>query len=121
VAEDDVAAARWFGLGAQQGDAMSQFNLGLMYSNGDGVAKDYVEAVNWYRRAAQQGDARTQVHFGIMYAQGTGVAQDSVHAYAWSNLVEPGGGAGRQGGFEQQRCDSQANDTHANCAGAGSR
>jgi TPR repeat protein len=45
---------------AEQGDAAAQFNLGLMYRNGEGVPKDYAEAANWYRKAAEQGVAAAQ-------------------------------------------------------------
>ncbi|KAB2645301.1 MAG: SEL1-like repeat protein, partial [Verrucomicrobia bacterium] len=41
---------------AKQGDADAQFNLGVCYESGNGVAKDYVEAVKWYRKAAEQGN-----------------------------------------------------------------
>ena len=40
---------------AEQGDANAQFNVGLMYGNGQGVIQDYAEAVKWYRLAAEQG------------------------------------------------------------------
>ena len=36
-------------------NARAQFNLGVMYANGDGVPKDAAEAVKWYRKAADQG------------------------------------------------------------------
>ena len=42
---------------AKQGDADAQYNLGLMYRNGQGVPQDYKTAVKWYRLAAEQGDA----------------------------------------------------------------
>ena len=41
---------------ANSGHAEAQFNLGLMYFNGDGVTKDDVKAVKWFRKAANQGD-----------------------------------------------------------------
>ena len=48
---------KWYRKGADQGDAQAQFNLGVCYSYGLGVAKDHVEAAKWYRKAAEQGDA----------------------------------------------------------------
>ena len=33
---------------AEKGDALAQFNLGVCYDNGQGVAKDKVEAAKWY-------------------------------------------------------------------------
>ena len=45
---------------AEQGNAVAQFNLGLMYDKGQGVRQDYAQAVQWYRKAAEQGDAQAQ-------------------------------------------------------------
>ena len=36
---------------------MAQYNLGVCYYNGDGVAQSYAEAVKWFRKAAEQGYA----------------------------------------------------------------
>ena len=43
-------------LAAEQGYAPAQYNLGVMYANGEGVAKNDEQAVKWYRKAAEQGD-----------------------------------------------------------------
>ena len=32
---------------ADKGEAWAQFNLGVIYANGQGVPQDYVEAVKW--------------------------------------------------------------------------
>ncbi|MBE0616885.1 MAG: sel1 repeat family protein [Proteobacteria bacterium] len=45
---------------AKQGDAGAQYNLGLLYANGQGVPQNYTEAANWYRKAAEQGNASAQ-------------------------------------------------------------
>jgi hypothetical protein len=42
---------------AQQGHILAQYNLGLMYVNGQGVPQDYAAAVNWWRKAVEQGYA----------------------------------------------------------------
>jgi TPR repeat protein len=76
---------------AEQGDAKSQFNLGLMHENGQGVPQDYAAAVSWYRKAAEQGNALAQGNLGAMYANGQGVPQDYVTAHMWLNLVAAGG------------------------------
>ena len=41
---------------AEAGDAESEVELGLRYTNGEGVAKDYVETYEWLLLAARQGD-----------------------------------------------------------------
>ena len=43
---------------AEQGDAEAQYNLGLMYSNGVGIAPDDAEAMHWFRLAAEQASPR---------------------------------------------------------------
>ena len=48
-------ALRIFKSLAVQGLAKAQYNLGVMYENGQGVAQDYTEAVKWYRKGADQG------------------------------------------------------------------
>jgi uncharacterized protein len=68
---------------AEQGDAIAQGKLGLMYEEGQGIPKDYTEAVRWYRRAAEQGDAIAQTKLGLMYEEGKGVPKDYAEAVRW--------------------------------------
>ena len=63
-------------LAADQGQASTQYNLGVMYATGRGVLKDDAEEeVRWYRLAAEQGDAAAQFNLGVMYAKGAGRSQ----------------------------------------------
>ena len=50
---------------AEQGVAFAQYNLGVMYANGQGVPQNYKTAVKWYRLAAEQGDADAQIKLGV--------------------------------------------------------
>ena len=50
---------------AEQGDAVAQFNLGLIYLDGLGVTPDYIEARRWWRASAEQGSADAQFGFGV--------------------------------------------------------
>ena len=68
---------------AMAGDVDAQFNLGVMYANGEGVRQDYVKAREWYEKAAAQGNADAQFNLGLMYANGYGVRQDYVKAREW--------------------------------------
>ena len=78
---------------AEQGDAAAQFNLGVMYANGEGVPKDASQAVTWYRKAAEQGVAQAQFNLGVMYASGEGVAENYVQAAKWLYLAQANGEA----------------------------
>ena len=80
---DYATAIRKFRPLAEQGDAGAQYNLGLMYRNGQGVPQDDAEAMKWYREAAEQGDARAQNNLGVMYGEGKGVPQDYAKAMKW--------------------------------------
>ena len=72
---------------AEQGDAAAQFNLGVMYYRGEGVAQDDKAAVKWYTKAAEQGHVGAQTDLGLMYESGQGVAQDYVMAHMFFNIA----------------------------------
>ncbi|OGW23487.1 MAG: hypothetical protein A3K09_05680 [Nitrospinae bacterium RIFCSPLOWO2_12_FULL_47_7] len=71
---------------AERGNAAAQFNLGVMYTNGQGVQQDHAEAVRWFLMAAMQGYVNAQRNLGAMYTMGRGVRQDYVQGYFWSEL-----------------------------------
>ena len=84
---DYVTALRLWRPLADQGNARAQFNLGIMYINGEGVAQNYKEAAKWLRLAADQGIADAQYSLGSMYERGLGLVQDYVRAHMWYNLA----------------------------------
>ncbi len=83
---------------AEQGHAMAQYKLGLIYERGQGVPKDYYDAVKWFRRAAEQGHANAQYRLGLGYSQGQGVPKSYVQAYMWWSLAALDGHQ-KAGGF----------------------
>jgi len=97
----DYAAAlnEWRPL-AEQGDAPSEFNLGLLYYDGHGVPQDYSEAARWFERSAEQGYTKAQHNLGAMYGAGKGVKRDYVQAYKWLSICAAAG---------DQGCESQRN------------
>ena len=76
---------------AEGGDTTAQWNLGVMYGNGEGVPQDDEEAVKWYTKAAEQGDVDSQNNLGLMYYNGEGVPKDLVQAYAWYDVAKANG------------------------------
>ena len=88
---DYATAVRLFRLAADQGDAIAQQYLGVMYIDGEGVPQNYAEAFKWYRLAADQSITNAQLCLGSMYATGKGVTQDYVRAHMWFNLAAAGG------------------------------
>ena len=95
---DYAAALREWRPLAKQGNANTQYNLGIMYNNGRGVPQDFAEAVKWYRKAAEQGMAEAQVNLGVMYMyyNGHGVPQDLAEAVKWNRMAAEQGDAGAQ-------------------------
>ena len=53
-----MEVVRWFEITADQGLAVAQFHLGLMFANGFGVTQSDMEAARWHRIAADQGYAK---------------------------------------------------------------
>jgi TPR repeat protein len=78
------------------GPAVTQFNLGLMYQSGRGVARNEATAVTWYQRAADQGYADAQFYLGVAYWNGRGVAQNKATAVTWYQRAADQGRASAQ-------------------------
>jgi hypothetical protein len=90
---DYVHAAKWYGKAAAQNHPLAQFNLGMMYARGQGVAQNDGEAVTWIRRAAEGGDAAAQFNLGTRYHRASvsglemDAAESQIEAYKWFHLA----------------------------------
>lgn len=112
---------------AESGHAVAQFNLGLMYAKGRGVAQNEKEAVRWYRRAAEQGHVDAQNNLGFMYATGRGVEINHAEAVMWLRRAAEQGDADAQynlgvmymKGHGVRRDQSQAASWYRKAAGQG--
>ena len=80
---------------AEQGNATAQYNLAVMYDNGQGVPQNFNEAAKWYRKAAEQGEAKAQYNLAVMYAKGQGVPWNDIVAYALCNVAAAGNSSER--------------------------
>ncbi len=93
---DYATAVRLLKLAADQGHARAQFNLGLMYFNGEGVTQNYQEAARLYKLAADQGLANAPYNLGWMYFNGEGVTQNYQEAVRLFKLAADQGHAQAQ-------------------------
>jgi uncharacterized protein len=84
---DFVTALRELEPLAKQGHSDAQYNLAVMYENGQGVTQNYKTAVKWYILAAKQGHSVAQFNLGSMYYTGTGFSQDYKTAEKWFVLA----------------------------------
>ena len=84
----DYIAAYWVWLPlADEGDEEAQFNLGILYNLGQGVAQSKERAAAWYRRSAAQGYAAAQFNLAVMFANGDGIPQNNALAYTLFDLA----------------------------------
>jgi S1-C subfamily serine protease len=83
VTQDIEQGVKWTRKAAEDGDVISQHNLGYIYANGLGVVKDSTEAFKWYKKAAEQGFIGGEFEVGASYFEGSGVPQDYIEAVKW--------------------------------------
>jgi TPR repeat protein len=66
VRQDDIVAVYWYGLAAEQGHALAQYNLGGMYGSGRGRGARPVRAYMWMLLAADTGDRSASANKAIV-------------------------------------------------------
>lgn len=76
---------------ADQGSAIAETMLGVMYTRGQGVAADPATAAGYWLRAASRGYAPAQLAFARALASGAGVGRDPAAAWLWASLAARGG------------------------------
>jgi uncharacterized protein len=68
---------------AQGGEADAQNQLGIHYSDGQGIPQNYQEAKYWFKKSADQGHAGAQVNLGTLYSLGQGAPFSDPMALFW--------------------------------------
>jgi TPR repeat protein len=76
-----------FRASAAAGSAFGQYELGLAYAHGRGVAQDDAQAMTRYRAASAHGYAPAQNNLGVLYQKGEGVPVDLSEAAKWYHLA----------------------------------
>jgi uncharacterized protein len=104
---DPELAAGWFFRSAEQGYADAQFNLGLMYANGEGVEVDTSLAVDLFKQAAEQGNVDAQNNLAAMYYTGEGIDRDVDKAIEWFEKAAKQGNAEAQANLDAIRAAGQ--------------
>ena len=78
-------------VGAEGGNAVSQYQLGMMYYSGLGVAVDFEQARPWLEKAAAQDDPDAVGHLGTFYYGGRDVTPSLRRARElWARAIELG-------------------------------
>ena len=82
---------------ANQGDTLSQFNLGILYEQGLGVEQDLLRAVGFYTLAASADYAEAQVNLAnILYSWTNDSPENIEHAVYWWKQAAQSGNADAQ-------------------------
>ena len=88
----EIALREWTPL-AERGDAKAQYNLGVMYENGEGVSQHYKTAAKWYRASAEQDFPPAANALGELYLWGAGMGEpggiliDLASALKWITIA----------------------------------
>lgn len=86
----------WTATGDVGATADEQFNLGVMYEEGRGVAADPTQAARWYYCAALRGHAAAQNNFGATVEHGEPSDGHLARAADWYRLAADQGNAEAQ-------------------------
>jgi hypothetical protein len=95
-AGDLAGAFEWCQRAADGELAWAQYNLGLMFQKGEGLAPSDAEAAHWYRLAASQGFADAQLRLADLYYLGQGVPRSYTQAAHWYRRAAEQGNARAQ-------------------------
>ena len=81
---DYVRALKLLSPLAEQGNAVAQLKLGIIFSRGETTnAPDHVAALQWFTKAAEQGEVEAQFELGRIYRDGLGTRVDGKAAVYW--------------------------------------
>lgn len=81
--QDYLTAYQEFKKLASEGVREAQYNLAMLYKDGNGVMQDKETAAHWFRKAADQGLAEAEFQMGRAYDKGEGVKQSDEYAALW--------------------------------------
>ena len=91
--QDYAQAAEWYRKAADQSHPLAQFNLGMMYANGQGVARDDAQSLIWFAKAALGGDGAAQFKMGnschraSLNGKPEHAGESRLEAYKWFQLA----------------------------------
>ena len=81
---------------AEKGEAEYQYDLGMMYINGEELKQDYAEGLKWLKLAAAQKNADASYQLCVMYENGDGVGKNEAESMKWCRLAAEAGNGNAQ-------------------------
>jgi hypothetical protein len=83
VSLDGGEAVRWHRKAAAQNYAPAEYQLALLYFEGDVIPQNFPEAMRWFHKAAEHGSAAAENQISSAYRFGRGVPQSDAEAEKW--------------------------------------
>ncbi len=80
---DYVSALKMWRKLARGGDAVAQYNLGVLYRSGTGVEPSDSEAHRWFMKSAEKGTAAAEFEVGKAFETGQGAPRSLSLAVTW--------------------------------------
>ena len=68
---------------ARKGDKQAQYQMAVLYKNGQGTKENPKNSAYWMDKSARQGYKRAQYSLGILYEEGIGVKKNKKSAIYW--------------------------------------
>jgi serine/threonine protein kinase len=76
-------AIEYYKLSAESGNEKAEYNIGVMFYNGDGVEISDEKAFNWFKSSAENGYDEAQYWLGVMFYNGQGTEVNDEKAIYW--------------------------------------
>jgi TPR repeat protein len=83
IKSDKTLAIQYLQKAANEGFAMSEYNIGYCYYMGQGLEKDRSKAMDWFEKSSNHGYAVAQFKLGQCLFNGTGVIEDKHKGEKW--------------------------------------
>lgn len=73
------------------GDSDAEYNLGMIYLNGEGIAIDFTEAIKWFKLSSAQNNMKADYQLALCLEKGIGIAKDkNLAMYYYQKAADAG-------------------------------
>lgn len=80
---DPSQAFFWYQSAAEQGQIEAAYQLGMLYTEGNGVDRSHALAARWFREAGEKGHAPSLFQLGLIYELGLDYRPNRARALEW--------------------------------------
>ena len=73
------------------GDSDAEYNLGMIYLNGEGIAIDSTEAIKWFKLSSAQNNMKADYQLALCLEKGIGISKDkNLAMYYYQKAADAG-------------------------------